>query len=587
MQKLSKFHRVPLVTHSNNGDYGPNLRGSQLQSVPVLVDSGPDRPQVIGKAAPVCSEAELLTKKWSKGSHDSIGSLSQMTMSEQPAEFTAWVPENAIYQSRSSSAKMYNSMGYQSSSKDTQSNATFQPLQLHTSHLKKSKYPPSLLFHEKQEDQIMVKSSRSKDGKVHTRIEFFSMTAPEQQQPSVAKKERRVRYLEPLSTDSEGKAILSDKNARKDEDHHNDFVDCSVENHNQKQSYSGRLLSGRIKSGTQQVTEEDLQHLAIGKQLTSDDDNTMYAQYISRHNGRNRGRRRFYHIEKHDSTRSIPSKSIAKSNLCDLQIQPSVSSSALIQYQDNSSDVTASSSSSTHYHPRWIRDREGILEDSRNNTQECINELVVNCPTVVNSSLLASPHKSRSGANESERALSSVERHTVTYPRLRKSGHKRIIHCNSQINSHSKVANQILLNSHTERFLPSSKQHGRIIKLSHAITEKGREPEGSNTGYRVTLSGSSSNSPDIHHWVNDSRRCMLRSHQRRKVQLQKNILGNLSGSKKVEQNSNVVLRAYRKAHQPVKVCLRGTKKKLIDFLRTNSSNSVLDNSSELPELYAE
>ena len=551
----------------------------------VLVDSGPGRPQVIGKAAPVCSEAELLTQKCSKGSHDSISSLAQMTMSEQPAEFTAWVPENAIYQSRTSSAKTYNnSTGYQSRSKDTQSNATFQPLQLHTSHLKKSKYPPSLLFHEKEEDQIMVKSSRSKDGRVHTRIEFFSMTAPEQQQLHVAKKERRVRYLAPLPTDSEGKA--TDKNAGKGEDHHGDLVDYSAESHHQKLSYSGRLLSGRIKSGTQQVTEEDLQQLAIGKQLAGNDDNTMCTQYVSRRNGRNRGRtRRFYHIEKHDSTCSIPSKSIAKSNLCDLQIQSSVSSSALIQYQDNSSDGTGSSSSSMQNHSQRIRDRtrEGILED-RQDIEECVNELVVNCPTVINSSLLASPHKSRSGANESERALSSVERHTVTYPHLRKSGHRRVVRLNSQ-NSHSKAANQILLNSHTERFLPSSKQHGRIIKLSHTIAEKSRDLEGSNTGYRVTLS--SSNSPDIPHWVNDSSRCMLRSHQRRKVQLQKNILGNLSSSKKVEQNSSVVLRAYKKAHQPVKVCLRGTKKKLIDLLRTSSSNSVLDNSSELPELYAE
>ena len=565
-----------------------------MQSVSVLVDTGPVRPQVIGRAAPVVfSEAELLTKKCSKGQRNSIGSLARMTVSEQPAEFTAWVPENAIYRSRSSSARTHNySTGYQSRSKDTQqSNATFQPLQLHTNHLKKSKYPPSLLFHEKQEDQIMVKSSRSKDGKVHTRIEFFSMTAPEQQQQSVAKKERRVHYLEPLSTaDSEGK--VTDKNARKHEDHHGNLVEhSSTENHHLN---SGRLLSGRIKSGTQQVTEEDLQQLTIGKQLASEDDNAMYAQYVSRHNGRKRGRRRFYHVEKHSSTRSIPSKSIAQSNLCDLQIQPSSSSSALIQYhQDNNSDVTVSSSSSTHCcnnSRRILMDRGGILED-RQNAQECANELVVNCPTVINSSLLASPHKSHRGANESDRALSSVERHTVAYPHLRRSGHRKGIHLNSQINSQRGY--QILFNSHTVtgRFLSSSKQHGRIVNLSHAITEKSREAEGTNTGYRVTLRGNSSNSPDtnIHHQVSDSSRCMLRSRQRRKVQLQRNILGNLSSSskKKVEQNSNVVLRAYKKTHQPVKVCLRGTKKKLIDLLRTNSSNSVLDDSSELPELYAE
>ena len=557
-----------------------------MQSVSVLVDTGPVRPQVIGRAAPVVfSEAELLTKKCSKGQRNSIGSLARMTMSEQPAEFTAWVPENAIYRSRSSSARTQNySTGYQSRSKDTQqSNATFQPLQLHTNHLKKSKYPPSLLFHEKQEDQIMVKSSRSKDGKVHTRIEFFSMTVPEQQQQSVAKKERRVRYLEPLSTaDSEGKA--TDKNARKHEDHRGNLVEhSSTENHHLN---SGRLLSGRIKSGTQQVTEEDLQQLTIGKQLASQDDNAMYTQYVSRHNGRKRGRRRFYHVEKHSSTRSIPSKSIAQSNLCDLQIQPSSSSSALIQYhQDNSSDVTVSSSSSTHCCNnlrRILKDRGGILED-RQNAQECANELVVNCPTVINSSLLASPHKSCSGANESDRALSSVERHTVAYPNLRRSGHRKGIHLNSQINSQRDY--QILFNSHTVtgRFLSSSKQHGRIVNLSHAITE------GTNTGYRVTLRGNNSSSLDnVYHQVSDSSRCMLRSRQRRKVQLQRNILGNLSGSKKkVEQNSNVVLRAYKKTHQPVKVCLRGTKKKLIDLLRTNSSNSVLDDSSELPELYAE
>ena len=582
---------MPLVPHGSNGDCSPNLRGSQLQSVSVLVDAGPDRPQMIGRAAPVVfSEAELLTKKCSKGPRNSVSSLAQMTMNEQPAEFTAWVPENAIYRSRSSSARTYNySTGYQSRSKESQqSNATFQPLQLHTNHLKKSKYPPSLLFHEKQEDQIMVKSSRSKDGKVHTRIEFFSMTAPEQQQQqqSMAKKERRVHYLEPLSiADSEGKA--TDKNVRKSEDHHGNLVEhSSTENHHLN---SRRLLSGRIKSGTQQVTEEDLQQLIIGKQLASEDDNAMYTQYVSRHNGRSRGRRRFYHIEKHDSTRSIPSKSIAQSNLCDLQIQPSSSSSALIQ--DSNSDVTVSSSSSTYCNNSRriiIKDRGGILED-RQNTQECANELVVNCPTVINSSLLASPHKSCSGANESDRALSSVERHAMAYPHLRKSGHRKgIHHINSQINSHGKRGNRILFNSHTvtERFLPSSKQHGRIVNLSHAITEKSQEAEGTNTGYRVTLRGNSSNSPDnINHQVSNSSRCMLRSRQRRKVQLQRNILGNLSGSKKkVEQNSNVVLKAYKKTHQPVKVCLRGTKKKLIDLLRTNSSNSMLDDSSEL---YAE
>lgn len=555
---------------------------------------------MIGRAAPLCSEVDLLTRKCCKGSRDSmpqIGSFAQMTTSEQPAEFTAWVPENAIYQRRSASAKMHNSTVYQSrpeSAKEIQSNATFRPLQLHTSHLKRSKYPPSLLFHEKQEDQIMVKSSRSKDGKVHTRIEFFSMTAPEQQQPSLAKKERRMRYLEPLSTVGSDQEKTTDKNASgKGEDHRGDLVEYSAaENPHQKLSYSGRLLSGRIKSGTQQITEENLQQLAIGKQLASDDDSaaicTQY--YVSRRNGRNRGRRRFYHVEKHDSTRSIPSKSIAQSKLCDLQIQPSVSSSALIQYQDNSSDVTVSSSSSTHYHSQGIiRDKEGIPEDTRN-TQECVNELVVNCPTVINSSLLASPHKSRSGANESESTLSSVEqhRHAVTYPHLQRSRHRKGIHLNSQTkNSHSKVAaNQILLNSRTERFLPSA---GRIIKLSHAVTEKSQEPEGTNTGYRVTLSGSrSSNSSDIHHRIGDSSRCMQRSHQRRKVQLQRNILGSLSGSNRAEKNSKyVVLRAYKKAHQPVKVCLRGTKKKLVDLLRTNSSNSVLDNGTELPELYAE
>ena len=180
-----------------------------------------------------------------------------------------------------------------------------------------------------------------------------------------------------------------------------------------------------------------------------------------------------------------------------------------------------------------------------------------------------------------------MERHTVAYPHLRKSEHRKGIHLNSQINPHDKRGNRIIFNSHTVtglgRFLSSSKQHGRIVNLSHAITE------GTNTGYRVTLRGNNSSSLDnVYHQVSDSSRCMLRSRQRRKVQLQRNILGNLSGSKKkVEQNSNVVLRAYKKTHQPVKVCLRGTKKKLIDLLRTNSSNSVLDDSSELPELYAE
>ena len=418
----------------------------------------------------------------------------------------------------------------------------------------------------------MVKSSRSKDGKVHTRIEFFSMTAPEQQQSPAAEREKRVHYLEPLSADSEEKS--TNKKATKGADHC-DLVDYSESRHQKHESYlrSGRLLSGRIKSGTQQVTEEDLQQLAIGKHLASDDNAT---QLLLNHNSKNRARRKFYHIEKQDSARSIPSKSIARSNLCDLQIQPSVSSSALI-HQDNNSDITVSSLSSTHYHSQR-RDREGILEDSQTTKQECINELIVNCPTVVNSSLLASPYKSHSGTNDLGRVLSSVERHAYP-PRLRKSGYRKSIHSlNSPINSYGKAANQILLNSHTERFLPSSKQHGRI-KLSHALTDR---KEGSSTGYRVTLSGNNVNSADIHHQVNDSSRCLLRSRQRRKVQLQKNILGNLS-SKKVEHHS---LRAYKKAHQPVKVCLRGTRKKLIDLLRTNSSNSVLD-SSELPELYAE
>ena len=141
--------------------------------------------------------------------------------------------------------------------------------------------------------------------------------------------------------------------------------------------------------------------------------------------------------------------------------------------------------------------------------------------------------------------------------------HRKGIH----LNPHDKRGYQILFNSHTVtgRFLSSSKQHGRIVNLSHAITEKSREAEGTNTGYRVNIivvRGNSSNSPDtnIHHQVSDSSRCMLRSRQRRKVQLQRNIL---SGSKKkVEQNLNVVLRAYKKTHQPVKVCLRGNKEKV-------------------------
>ena len=44
---------MPLVPHGSNGDCSPNLRGSQLQSVSVLVDASPGRPQVIGRAAPV------------------------------------------------------------------------------------------------------------------------------------------------------------------------------------------------------------------------------------------------------------------------------------------------------------------------------------------------------------------------------------------------------------------------------------------------------------------------------------------------------------------------------------------------------
>ena len=567
-------------------------------------DSGISRPQVIGRAAPMCHEEVLIPRKlYKKGSRHNTGSLSHVTTSEQPAESTAWMPENAVY--HSSSARVHSFVGYPKSarSKDVKQGSTFQPLQLHTSHLRKSKYPPSLLFHEKQEDQIMVKSSRSKDGKFYTRIEFVSMTAPEQQQQlqtSTSKKEKHVRYLEPLFMDSEGKGKAIDVNPNRGRDYNNvNVVDTAESCGDQKQSYSGRLLSGRIKSGTQKITNEDLLQLAIGKQLDlpGDADNATNAVH-GHHHCRKRGRRRYYHVDKHDNTRSIPSKSIAQSNLCDLQIQPSVSSSAIAQFQDNSSDVTVSSSGSTHHnsHSQRRPDRDGMvtLEEGHKN-QECVNEIVVNCPTVINSSLLASPHKSQGTTKDSERALScSIERQT--YPQLQKSGHaKGILHFSSRINSHgSRVANRILLNSHSERFhAPSSKQHGRI-KLSHSLAEKRRASDGSEssrTGYRITLSGTNtiSSSGVLHQVNNDYSRCLSRSRQRRKVQQQKNIFGNSSGKKKAENNSNMMLRAYKKAHQPVKVCLRGTKKKIIDLLETNSSSasSVLDHSCELPELYAE
>ena len=540
--------------------------------------TGEGNSEILGKAVLFYSDGtDPLARGQSRSNHERIGAATQFTVGEPSVDFPTWVPENAIYQTRCSSSMMYNSVGCLGQER-TQHSPSFQPLQPHTSHLRKSKYPPSLIFRDKQDDVITVRNSRNKDGKVRTKVEFLAMTAPDKQSAVIKK---QVRYLDPLPTEHEGTGSNP-----KEVDHDID----DAENQQQKHSFSGRLLYGRMKSGSQRVVIEDHKELAIGKQVDSREEKDTQLQ--SRYKDRNfMAKKKLYQVEKYDSTQSIPSKSMARSNLCDLQIQPTVGSSLVLLHQESSSNTTVSLNGNDSKLGGMLKD--GTHSDGKTTKltiDTCHYErsgVILNCPTVIDSTLLATPHKSHGDTSEPGRVTSSImskQRHS--FPDLRKSAQIQHVTVNSHNKLVAKQLNQILLNSSTERFLPSSKHHRRI-KISHALTGR-RE---SDTGYRVTLRGSSS--ADVHHHhhhhhqVKDySNRCVQRSQQRRKVQLQKNILGN-SGFKRVEQNTKpaVTRSYYKKAPQPVKVCLRGTKKRLNDFLRTNSASSI---DSELPELlYAE
>ena len=547
---------------------------------------GMRKPQVVGRAVPVSSERGLAARKHSIGV--------QFTVSEQQVDFGTWVPDNAVYQARCLSATMYNSIGYLRSDglREVAPNPLFRPLQLHTSHLRRSKYPLSTVLRDKQEDQVRVKTSRTKHGQLRTRVEFFTMSASEQQSAdSVLTKDKQVHHL--LTTDSEREESSPKHVMYHDVGH--------IDGHHQQQPYSGRLLSGRLlsgrmESGSGQGTADDLLQLVIGKQLADRDNHT---QLVSRCNGKSKTKKRPYRVEKQDNTQSIPSKLTSRSNLHDLQIQPSGSSSVALLHQDAAPESTSSSSFDKQCHVQsdsnsgkklkhW-RSRDGMLRKSKLTTKHSPqgqNEVVVNCPTVINRALLATPHRSHGNADEAERTIhAAVANQRHSYPSLWKnknSDGRKTAKLNPQTNPHSRLGtqlNQILLNSHTERFLPpTAKQHERG-RLPHVLADR-NEIEDSSVSYRATLS--------THHQAKDSSRCMVRSHQRRKDQLQKNILGNSSG-KRAEQNSDSAVKVQKKAAQPMKVCLRGTKKKLIDLLRANSSSStVSDNtSSELPELYAE
>ena len=315
-----------------------------------------------------------------------------------------------------------------------------------------------------------------------------------------------------------------------------------------------------------------LQQLAYGKKLASSDDDNA-TQFVSCHNhGRNRARRRFYHIEKHDSTRSIPSKSIAQSNLCDMQIQPSVSTSALIQCQDNK-NYSVSSSSSSYTLPFTDRDLRTGKVLWKTDTVLILRNALMNLLSTTPQSLIAlflHHHSSLAVVQMSQKEhwvlWSSTLWCILIYEKV-----------DTEKDFTSTLWLMLTARQQIKYFWTPTLRDFCLLRtsmegLSYSQIQRNREPEGSNTGYRVTLSGTNSNSPDILHRINNSNRCMIRSHQRRKIQLQKNILGNLGGSKKAaDRNSNVVLRAYKKAHEPVKVCL---KKNLIDLLWTNSSNSV-------------
>ena len=541
--------------------------------------------QLLGKAVLFYSDIDVLTRRNSKGYRgEGIGAATQMSVYEPVMDFATctWVPENAIYQTRRSSSTMYNSTGCLASNKsiDSQASSSFQPLHLHTNHLRKCKYPPSSLVREKQDDVVMVRNSRNKDGKVRTKVEYLTMTAPEKESAVIKK---RVRYLDPLPIESE--ATGGSHNGKGNDYHGQD--NFQIDNAEQRRLYSGRLLYGRMRSGTQRVVVEDIQRLAIGKQQDSGEDKQTHSR--SKGSGKTKTKKKFYQVEKHDSSQSIPSKS--KARACDLQILPSPSSSAAALQSDSKSDSNVSPSTSAQLLARGDSKKGRYVEDGQptNFTVEiCDREsdnVIVNCPTVIDSTLLATPHRSQ---KQGERVTSSVlSKHRHSYPSLRKSADPRRsagLHNQSTKTSNklaAKQLNQILLNSSTEKFLPSSNLHGRI-KFSH--THTGRKESGnSTTGYRVTLGGSSS-AEILDEQVKGSSRCMLRSRQRRRVQLQKNILGK-AGAKIADHKS--MMRSYRKAAQPVRVCLRGTQKKLIDFLRTSSASSIDNNSCNLSELYAE
>ena len=585
----AKIRRVsnllPMVVYSSSPE-DSDFEVSQNQAAGHMITLDPqqmnaaDGSHVLGRAVLFYSDVDSVARKRSRGYREGFSSFMD---GEQTIEFASWIPENAIYQTRSSSAKMYNSVGCLMSERARQLGASFQPLHLHTSHLKRSRYPPSLVVREKQDDMIMVKNSRTKGGNVRTKVEFLTMTSPEKPTAVIKK---HLRYLDPLTHETEG--VGKEKIIRQ----HNSALDAENEPLGDAGPYAGRLLYGRMKSAARRVLKEDLQQLAIGKK-TANGTCSQSTTKVREKGGRRR--KKHYPVEKQDSTNSIPSKTTARSNACDLHIQPTTgSSSCLLREENSGSDNSVASSVLTEQRERATEGGQGTKFTVEVQDHDG-SDVVLNCPTVINSSLLATPHRSQGDAkltNESVRRNSShtsISNQPHSYPSLQRndnahrhaSQHHGYQHA---VSSYSKLAarqlNQILLNSCTERFLPSSRHHHAGIKLSHRLADR-RESAG--TGYRVTLTESGNSDVPGQHQIKESSKCLLRSRQRRKAHLQKNILGNSTSCKKVDQ----LARPHRKQPLPVKVCLRGTKKELVDFLRTNSGTSLENVSCELSELYAE
>ena len=588
---MSNF--LPLIIYNSNSSDNESEMHILSQQSAQLLRLEAQSTKVPGKALLFYSDIDSLGRGHSKGYREgSSVSGTQYQVCDQALDFATWVPENAIYQTRQSSATMYNSMGCLTANKlvDSQASSSFQPLHLHTSHLKKSKYPPPLIVRDKQQDDLVtVKNLRRKDGKLRTKVEYLTMTTSEKKSGVIKK---RVRYLDPLPMDEE----VTSNRCSKDVDHH--YWDDG-DNSQSGRLYSGRLLYGRMKSGTQKVTEEDLQRLAIGSANQRKRMDDKQTEVLSKSGGNVKTRKKLYHVEKQDSTQSIPSKSTARANNCDLQILPSPESSAAVLHRNSNSDTNVSSTRAQVNGAGDIKLGDVLLKDGSYTedgraanfmVEFCDREsenVIVNCPTVIDSTLLATPHRSNKNNGEEKVISTGANKKRHSYPNLRKSTDLRSSlyqHNHQTTNSQRKLAagqlNQVLLNTCTDKLLPSSNLHGRN-KFSQALVEQ-RGSVNSATGYRVTL-GSNSSTEIHHHQASDSNRCVLRSRQRRRAQLQKNILGNPGRTNKLDRNSTAV---PRRGGQPVRVCLRGRKKMLTDYLRTNSSNSI-DNSCDLSELYAE